>query len=454
LGDDLRSVVVRPTEGTKGENLFLMNNGTYAYGLRLEGCQIDNLENPRKGFFFAFAPSASISTSPYIQNCTAARTPVDKFYAPLASASGNPEVGNGPGGMIVDDSVLDGYSPLKSMIVDAYTQVAFNGMGICLRGAGYGQMVSFFTNFSRAGVYCIDGGHASLLNSNTTFGDYGIRSKGSRILVVPDKTGVSTYTSSQDASILTSEKTNILNYMIGQLQLYGNYSASYLDTNSYLYSASLKDGGLLIDAVITDLSSTQPGRIVQFTQGLFKAQDISVDKMFTLAPTGSFASGAVAVFRVNDGKKIAMDFTASYGYIQDYIAASEVGLTSSGSAKIQQLINMPKNTITSAVIQNLPDLLQLFGSLATSTSHDFSYAGAGVNFLALPVNQGGIGQTNVNLRIVEEDGGRVFYTAGDETGDFYAGNGFVIRQSTGIIEGRTFNKAIAARFTPLNLALQ
>jgi hypothetical protein len=246
--------------------------------------------------------------------------------------------------------------------------------------------------------------------------------------------------------------------MIGKLQLSGSYSASYLDTNSHTYSASLKDGGLLIDSVVTDMLSEQPGRIVQFTQGLFKAQDTSAGKIFTLAPTGSFVSGAIAVFPVNDGKKLAMDFTASYGYIRDYIVndpASVFGaVTPSGLTKIQQLINIPKNTLTSAVIENKADLLQLFGSLATSTSHDFSYAGSGVNFLALPVNQGGIGETNVNLRIVEEDGGRVFHTSGDETGDFYAGSGFIIRQATGIIEGRTFNKAIAARFTPLNLALE
>ena len=157
LGDDLRSVVIRPTTGTKTENLFLMNNGTYCWGLRLEGCEIDDLDNPRKGFFFAFAPDAYIVTSPYIQNCSAISTPADKFYTPLDYANNNPLVGNGPGGMIIDDSVLNGYSPLKSMIVDAYTQVAFNGIGICIRGRGYGQLVSFFTNFSSTGVFTIDG---------------------------------------------------------------------------------------------------------------------------------------------------------------------------------------------------------------------------------------------------------------------------------------------------------
>jgi hypothetical protein len=89
-----------------------------------------------------------------------------------------------------------------------------------------------------------------------------------------------------------------------------------------------------------------------------------------------------------------------------------------------------------------------------TTSHDFSYAGAGVNFLALPLNQGGVGETKVALRVVEEDGGRVFHTSGDETGDFYAGNDFIIRQESGTIEGRTFNKAISAQITPLNLALE
>jgi hypothetical protein len=90
LGDDLRSVVVSPTTATSGSNLFLMNNGTYCYGLRLEGCRIDDLEDPRNGFFFAFAPSASIVTSPYVQNCSAISTPADKFYTPLNSGSANP----------------------------------------------------------------------------------------------------------------------------------------------------------------------------------------------------------------------------------------------------------------------------------------------------------------------------------------------------------------------------
>lgn len=463
IGDDLRTVVIKPTSATSGSNLFLMNNGTYAWGLRLDGCAIDDLENPRNGFFFAFAPGAYIVTSPYVQNCTAVYTPADKFYAPLDSGSANPLVGNGPGGMIVDDSVLDGYSPLKSMIVDAYTQVAFNGIGICVRGGGYAQLVSFFTNFSRVGSFAIDGGQASLLNSNTTFGDYGLRSSGSRILVNPDISIVSQSIDTTGSALVKANKSLIQNYMIAKLQVSGAYNASYNDTGSSIYKSTIKDSGLLIDAISNDLLSSGSALISQFTAGLFKAQDTSVSGSYTLPPPSgsSFTKGAIAVFPLisNSSGSLAGDFIKSYEYIREYIVNDPntlfTSLSSPGRLKVSQSLQVAINTIQKVVVQNAgSELLEEFGSLLTSTSHDFSYAGSGVNFLALPNNQRGVGKTNFDIRVVEEGGGRVYYTAGDEFGDFYSGNDFIIRQATGTIEGRTFTKAISAKIVPINLALE
>lgn len=463
IGDDLRTVVVKPTPATSGSNLFLMNNGTYAWGLRLDGCQIDNLEDPRNGFFFALAPGAFIVTSPYVQNCTAVYTPADKFYAPLDSGSANPLVGNGPGGMIVDDSVLDGYSPLKSMIVDAYTQVAFNGIGICVRGGGYAQLVSFFTNFSRVGCFAIDGGQASLLNSNTTFGDYGLRSSGSRILVNPNISIVSQSIDTVGSDLVKANKSLIQNYMMAKLQVSGAYNANYNDTGSSIYKSTIKDSGLLIDAISNDLLSSGSALIAQFTAGLFKAQDTSIDKKYTLLPPSgsSLTKGAIAVFPLisNSSGSLAEDFVKSYEYIREYIVNDPdtlfTSFSSPGLLKVSQSLQVAIDTIQRVVIDNEgSDLLEEFGSLLTSTSHDFSYAGSGVNFLALPNNQRGVGKTNFDIRVVEEGGGRVYYTAGDEFGDFYSGNDFIIRQATGTIEGRTFTKAISAKIVPINLALE
>jgi hypothetical protein len=460
MGNDLRTTVVKPTDATKGENLFLMNNGTYAWGLRFEGCEIDDLENPRKGFFFAFAPSASITTSPYIQNCSCINTPADKFYTPLDPTANppNPLIGNGPGGMIVDDSVLDPFSPLKSMIVDSYTQVAFNGIGLCVRGRGYAQQVSFFTNFTRVGVYAMEGGHASLLNSNTTFGDYGLRASGSRIIVVPNITNISASVDVVGSALLTSEKTAIKNYMITNLQTYGWYSSSYSDTGSIVYSATMKDAGLLIDALASDLLVAKAARTSTFLQGEFKGQDVSNDKRFTLPAATGFTKGAIAAFRVNDGNHMAQDYTSSYQFIKNYIINDPdnkfTTMLSQGKQKVGQMLDLAIDVIRSVAIDVEPTYLEEFGSLITSTSHDFSYAGSGVNFLGLPSNQGGVGETNRELRVYSEAGGRVYESSGDETGNFYVGSDFVIQQSTGTIEGRTFNKSIAARVVPLNLALE
>jgi hypothetical protein len=459
LGDDLRSVVVRPSDATSGSNLFLMNNGSYAFGLRLEGCVIDNLEDPKNGFFFAFQPGASISTSPYVQNCSAIRTPPDKFYTPLDSASANPLVGNGPGGMLIDDAVLDPYSPLRSMIVDSYTQVAFNGIGVCARGRGYGQMVSFFTNFSRVGVYAKDGGHCSLLNSNTTFGDFGLKSSGSRILVNPDITLVTSasYVDANSSALILANTSAITTYMIDELAISGStqYTSSY--QSGSIRTATLKDATLLVKCITDDLLSPAVVRVSQFGSGQFLGQDTTVGKVRTLPVQSGFSKGAVTAFRINDGFDMARDYILAYDKINYYIQNTSTfdSVPSTTKQKVNQLFNMLKDTIQRVVInQSGADLLTEFGSLITSTSHDFSYAGSGVNFLALPNNQGGVGKTNIDLRVYQENNGRVYYTAGDETGDQYQGNDFIIRQSTGTIEGRTFYRAITAQITPINLALE
>jgi hypothetical protein len=218
------------------------------------------------------------------------------------------------------------------------------------------------------------------------------------------------------------------------------------------------DAGLLIDALSADLLVPKAARLSNFLQGQFKGQDTSNDQRYTLTAATGFTKGAVTTFRVNDSKHMAQDYTSSYSYIRDYIINDPdnkfTTMTLAGKQKVEQMLNLAIDVIRSVAIDVEPTYLQEFGSLITSTSHDFSYAGSGVNFLGLPSNQGGVGETNVDIRVYEENGGRVYQTSGDETGDFFAGTGFVIKQATGTIEGRAFDKATAARIVPLNLALE
>jgi hypothetical protein len=279
------------------------------------------------------------------------------------------------------------------------------------------------------------------------------------MLVKPDISAVSASIDVSGSLLISANKANIQTYMTQQLLISGSYKENYYSGSTYCY----KDSGIIVDSLADDLLSPGAARISQFTSGMFKGQDVSSGSIFTLpiASGSAFTKGAVSVVpRVSNASgSLIGDFILGWRFIRKYIVDDPSGnfstLSTPARNKVNQLMTVLIDTVTAVDVNGAgAQYLQEFGSLITSTSHDFSYAGAGVNFLALPINQGGVGETNVALRIFEETGGRVFHTSGDETGDFYAGNDFVIRQETGTIEGRTFNKAISAQITPLNLALE
>jgi hypothetical protein len=77
--------------------------------------------------------------------------------------------------MKIDGSLATG---LKSMVVDAYTQINQGGIGIHITNQGYAQLVSVFTVCTQDGILCESGGFCSITNSNSSFGTYGLRADG------------------------------------------------------------------------------------------------------------------------------------------------------------------------------------------------------------------------------------------------------------------------------------
>jgi hypothetical protein len=104
------------------------------------------------------------------------------------------------------------------------------------------------------------------------------------------------------------------------------------------------------------------------------------------------------------------------------------------------------------IVRNAP--VEEFGSLIITTGHDFSYSGAGVTYKALPFNQGGAGVADPTKEITELAGGRVYFTSGNELGDFKIGTGLIINQATGTLQGRTFSRSLFSLVTPFSLALE
>ena len=148
IGDNLRRVNLYYRNPTR--DFFWVNNACYIAGVSFRG-------GLAPGFSISFPPQGAgrITTSPYVQNCTA------------FNATG--------GGMKVDGNLAKG---LKSMVLDAFTQFNQGGPGIYVTNQGYSQLVSIFTICCEIGKHIENGGTCSVNNSNTSFGDIGFLADG------------------------------------------------------------------------------------------------------------------------------------------------------------------------------------------------------------------------------------------------------------------------------------
>lgn len=157
------------------QDLFYVNSGCYIAEVTMGGLRLwpDQI-NPERGFAVAFQPGAFITTSPYIQNCSQISNQENSFTELYE------DIPPGGGGLYVNGDVIHPDSPLASMVLDAYTQISPNGVGCLVNGRGFIQLVSFFTNFSYYAIRVNNGGHATLNNSNISFGLFGMYASGSR----------------------------------------------------------------------------------------------------------------------------------------------------------------------------------------------------------------------------------------------------------------------------------
>jgi len=224
VGESLRNCIVHPlvpadhdydADGPHANELtsmFRVNSGTFVANLTLMGMKADgafevNTLDPHpthglpenQGWNFSFFPGAFIAKSPYIQNCTNfSDSAIDNrtgFFDPHAKTvvtDAGPPVVTGPapgfaqdvvsgptgGGILVDGSVPDGDSPLRSMVCDSYTHVGLNGPGILVANNGYCQATSSYAFFNRYHLKCLNGGQANLAASTSDFGDFSLIAEG------------------------------------------------------------------------------------------------------------------------------------------------------------------------------------------------------------------------------------------------------------------------------------
>ena len=91
-------------------------------------------------------------------------------------------------------------------------------------------------------------------------------------------------------------------------------------------------------------------------------------------------------------------------------------------------------------------------SLISASGHTFEYVGTGTSILTATPRLGGVPIQENEIR--ETNGGRVNYTSTDQFGDFRVGDGLIINEEAGIIQGTIFDRSLFAIMTPYILALE
>ena len=198
VGQALRSCFVQPTQATETNTMFECNSGTLIANMTLVGLKASGTRGnstydgdstyglpENQGWCAGFFNNAVIKKSPYIQNCTSFNdssidnsVKYDQTNLPAGGLGGDTTSTMSGGGILCDGSVPASSSPLRSFVVDSFTQINLDGPGILCTNNGYAQLVSFFGTFCHYHAKALNGGQLNLSNCTTDFGRYGLIADG------------------------------------------------------------------------------------------------------------------------------------------------------------------------------------------------------------------------------------------------------------------------------------
>jgi len=227
VGTALRSCIVHPTSATETNSLFRVNTGTFIQNITFTGMKasgalgntVDATLPVNQGWNVSFYPNAMIYKSPYIQNCTNfSDSQIDNdninVITPAGGAAGDLTSSPTGGGLLVDGSVVNSSSPLRSIVCDSYTHVGLNGPGILVTNNGYVQATSSYAFFNKYHIKCLNGGQANLAASTTDFGD--------EALVADGKSSTAIFTSNVDGAASDGDVSFNINEPTAAVGWYGS----------------------------------------------------------------------------------------------------------------------------------------------------------------------------------------------------------------------------------------
>jgi len=347
-------------------------------------------------------PAGAVNTaSPYIQNCTNLMTSV------------------GVTGIKIDGDVQS--SGNKSILANDYTQILNDGTGCHVLNRGRAELVSVFTYYCDKAMYAQSGGFIRGLNSSMSYGEYGAYADGTD----PDETAVSTLARGQMvqyASGLTSGQT--------------------IDNDDVVRGQSSNAYGTVIRHVQDKKLIGLENIVGTFTQGETIQIENPDSTFFTNTLSASYGDSTSAnqgqtgyLFSLdssdgtlNSAGKIKAGWNVVFAGDSTYYAITAVTDEDTSNQRVTIRITPEKTT---GVADNGAVTITKNYSNIRLTGHDFLDIGTGdittTNYPNVPSQLADQGR-----EVTELNGGRIYWTSTDQSGDFRVGDLFRVEQATGV----------------------
>ena len=384
--------------------------------------------------------------SPYVRNCTNFMTgsvgmKINGDYV-NAAFTGTNDLGQ----------------DLKSMVCDSFTQYNEMGIGVSLTNNAYAQLVSIFTIGCDTAIFAGSGGQCDLTNSNSSFGNVGLKADGYGDIEFTGST-FGSYIAGVDSFVVDNVKDTGGNYrkpFDGQ----GAYFFINMDDYNDTSATGIVTGPLQL---IRSFTITDGG--AGYNEGAPPVVTINEDPLGPEAILPEFSANVSSA-----GTITSIDVIASG---RNYLPDQNLTVSFSGSGGATATVNTdpilytidsatePTNAGLTTVTFNefVPysvgagvsmEFVRL--SRIITSSHSFEYVGAGTDINRANPFQGG--EPIPENEIIAINGGQIPFTSTDQKGNFRIGDGLTIDQTTSTIRGRDFNRAIQAQLTPLILSLR
>tara|TARA_R100000655_G_scaffold22925_2_gene46390 strand:+ start:2277 stop:5549 length:3273 start_codon:yes stop_codon:yes gene_type:complete len=463
--------------------MFEMDSGSYLTGFTMCGLKSLGVRGggsvdpdptyglpPQQGWVSAHrnVPEKSfITKSPYIQNCThfsdLQTNNADFDINFLAGEGGDTSSGPAGGGILVDGNRVNPSSPLRSYVVDSFTQIALGGPGVLCTNNGYAQLVSFFGTFCWYHAKSLNGGQLNLSNCTTDFGQYGLIADGKSPLSIFNGSlkgdaskgdqffQVDSFTrgAGWDVPRVMSPVDNMVVEVGGVLYpiLASRKNADGYEIN--IFAPKSDESAVKIPAnasnVVNAAYNNETGFVTITTDkshSLLAGRTAFISPMTWSCPAPNAGTDQFpqieTEFKVQDvtGSTTFIIYVGPNDKVHNYVSGGVVTPTDINPDTFENgglQKDSPDNTTVKFYLQ----------SYISTGGHTMEFVGSGTDYRAhpdfggvpKPENQtlevGGVGSSGSRLAYL--NGGRVWLSSTDENGNFKVGETFTVNQKTGSI---------------------